>query len=368
MRREDVLELLQQPALAQPGVGDQRQGVRRAAGQHGVEHRLEAGQFGLAADQRCLLALHAPRVQPEGAGLGPEHQPAGDGRVHALHGQRRLHPGIEQAAHQGPGVLADAQRAGRRRLLQPGGDVDGQAAQALVVLDAAAAHHSAGVDAHAGVEAVVAVHAQHVVAAPGSLGQQGQAAVHGALGVVFARAGRVMCAERGLHAVAGIAQHLAAVVRDDVGEGRQCAVDHRLHFFRIQPLDELRAADDIQEQHADLAQAARGLGRHRLCGGRGLRVEHCQALEQGSQRRVHQRIAECRAVRLQFSDGGFQGGAGIEGHRHRGSLGAACTGGACPGRRWERRPSASGLLLRPPIEGGCTLKPVVGKAHFWQIG
>ncbi len=183
------------------------------------------------------------------------------------------------------------------------------------------------------------------------------------------------CAERGTCVLSPAQRSTsAAVVRGHVRRRPLSALsDHRLHFFRIQPLDELRAADDKnQEQHAlhaDLAQAACRLGRHLLCDRRGLLVERtARTLELGSQRRVHQRIAECRAVRLQFSDGGFQGGAGIEGHRHRGSLGAACTGGACPERRWERRPSASGLLLRPPIEGGCTLKPVVGKAHFWQIG
>jgi len=43
------------------------------------------------------------------------------------------------------------------------------------------------------------------------------------------------------------------VLSDDGGEGGQRAVDRRLHFFWLEQLDQLRAADDVEEQHAALA-------------------------------------------------------------------------------------------------------------------
>ena len=85
-------------------------------------------------------------------------------------------------------------------------------AEAVVVLDTAAAHHAAGVNAHPGVETVVAMQAPDLVTTPHSLGQQGQAAFHSALSVVFAGAGGVMRAEGHLEAVTGITQLLAAVL------------------------------------------------------------------------------------------------------------------------------------------------------------
>ena len=92
---------------------------------------------------------------------------------------------------------------------------------------------------------------------------------------------------------------------DDGGEGGQRTVHHRLHFFGVQPLDQLRAADDVEKQHADLAQAAGGLK------GRRLRVQCGQAFEQGRQRRVDQRVAQRSAVRLQVGDRDLQGLLGV---------------------------------------------------------
>ena len=175
----------------------------------------------------------------------PQHQKRLQRLLQALDLQRWLGLHIKAPLHLAVGVHADAQRAGRRGLLQPSRDVDGQAAQAVVVLHPAAAHHAAGVDADAGVEALEAIPAFDVITMPRRLSQQGQAAVHRALGVVFSGAGGVMRAEGHLEVVAGIAQHLAAMLLDDGGESGQRTVDHRLHLFRVEPLNELRAADDV---------------------------------------------------------------------------------------------------------------------------
>ena len=85
-------------------------------------------------------------------------------------------------------------------------------------IDAAAEQHAAGVDADAHVEAVVAVRCLHFGAERLAEFEQREAAAHGALGVVLAR---LVGAEGGQHAVAGVLQHLAAVCLDDGRAARQ---------------------------------------------------------------------------------------------------------------------------------------------------
>ena len=108
--------------------------------------------------------------------------------------------------------------AGRRGLLHARGDVDGDAADAAVGIDAAAEQHAAGVDADAHVEAGVAVRGLHFGAERLAEFEQRQPATHRALGVVFAR---FVGAEGGQHAVAGVLQHLAAVRLDDGSDARR---------------------------------------------------------------------------------------------------------------------------------------------------
>ena len=293
--REPVLELAQQPALAQARLGQQRQAARLAVGQQGLHGCVEAGEFVVAADQRRFLPCNAARGQPQCTRLGGPHQPGGHGLVQALDGDRRLRLGVEDTAHQRPGVLADAQGVGRCGLLHARGDVDGQAAEAVVVLHPAAAHHRAGVDAHAGAEWRLVLPGLAMPEPGGGL-QQFQPAQHRAFGVVLVGAART---EGRLEAVAGVAQHLAAVRPDDAGQGGQRAVHHGLHLLGVQALDQLRRAHEVQEQHADLAQMA-----HRLrC-----RARHAsrQPFLQGRQRCIDQRVAKHRALRLQRGDGGPQ--------------------------------------------------------------
>ena len=112
-------------------------------------------------------------------------------------------------------------RAGRRGLLHARGDVDGDAADRAVGIDAAAEQHAAGVDADADVEAGVAVGGLDFGAERLAEFEQRQAAAHGALGVVFAG---LVGTEGGEDVVAGVLQHLAAVRLDD---GRAARAAHR---------------------------------------------------------------------------------------------------------------------------------------------
>ena len=71
----------------------------------------------------------------------------------------------------------------------------------------------------------------------------------------------VSCAPKATLSVsAARRKKLVAVALEDAGEGSQNAVGHPLHLFRVAQLDTLRAADEVEQQNADPAEAAAGLG------------------------------------------------------------------------------------------------------------
>ena len=88
--------------------------------------------------------------------------------------------------------------------------------------------------------------------------EQGQAAAHGTLGVVFAG---FVGAEGGQDAVAGVLQHLAAVRLDDGRPARQGVVHHGADRLGVEVLGERGRADHVQEQDADLPEGLCGRGR-----------------------------------------------------------------------------------------------------------
>ena len=108
---------------------------------------------------------------------------------------------LEHASHVPIGLVADAQRACGRRLLHAGGDVDADAADAALGVDAAAEQDRTGVDADPQVEAVEAEVALHVGGERRRLGEDREAGAHRALGVVLER---LVGAEDGEQAVAGV--------------------------------------------------------------------------------------------------------------------------------------------------------------------
>ena len=121
--------------------------------------------------------------------------------------------------------------------------------------------------------------------------EQGEAAAHRALGVVF---GGLVGAERGEQVVAGVLQHLAAVRRDDRAAAGEHAVHHRGDRLRVEVLAERRRADDVEKEDGDLAQRLR-----RLVGRLAQRREPCL---QAAQRRVDHLVAELATLRLQRGD------------------------------------------------------------------
>ena len=178
-----------------------------------MNSRLKASCSASSSASRPIIRVATPsmprRAEAKAPRLGAQHQVALDGLVHALDRQRLLTLDLEHAAHLGVGVVADAQGPGRRGLLHACGDVHGDAANAAVGIDAAAEQHAAGVDADADVEAGVTVRSLHFGAERLAEFEQGQAAAHGALGIVFAG---FVGAEDGQDVVAGVLQHLAARV------------------------------------------------------------------------------------------------------------------------------------------------------------
>ena len=121
-----------------------------------LEESLEGGlqrfEFGVAADHARRHAFDAACADAQDARLGAAHQPALDGRVHALRRQGLLRVHLEQAAHLGIGVVRDPQGPGRGGVPHVRGDVHRDAADGTVSVHPAAQHHATGVQAHAHVE------------------------------------------------------------------------------------------------------------------------------------------------------------------------------------------------------------------------
>ena len=198
--------------------------------------------------------------------------------------------------HLALGVGADAHGPDRRRLFHPRRHVDAEAADAALGVDAATQQHAAGVHADANVEAGVAVALKHGLTLRAAFGQQGQAGVNGAFGVVFQ--GHLGTEDR-QQVVAGVLQHLAMVGQHDGGEARQRAVDHRMNVLGVQILTQRGGADDVEKQDAHLLQRLPALGV------RCSRLQREALFAQRGQRGVDHRVADQRTLRFQCSDGGF---------------------------------------------------------------
>jgi hypothetical protein len=290
---EAMLQLLDQPALAQPGFGDQGDGVETARLQGGLERGDEPRQLGVAADQRRLGALDAAGGDAKGARLGAQHEPGPERLVLPLDLDRRLRLEVEHAAHVAPGLLADAQAARRRGLLEPGGDVDREAADRSLVVDAAAeqGRGRCGCRAAPGSRPGVALLDPRRLD-PG-FGEQVEAGEHGPLGVVLARR---LGAEGGEQAVAGVLQDLAAARRDPAAERLQRRIHDVEHVLGVDRLAERgRARPQSRNSTEHLAPPRRRDAVRALLG------------EQRRERRVDDGAAENRALRLERRDGLAQG-------------------------------------------------------------
>jgi hypothetical protein len=166
----------------------------------------------------------------------------------ALQRQRLDRLDLDRVAHQRVGGLADVDLVGRRRRLQPRGDVDRVAGGELLVGGGVVAgHHLAGV--HAG-----AVGQLHAVA----LGEVGvdrlqrrlhaDRRAHGAQRVVLVRARQ---AEHRHDRVADVLLDLAAVALDLRRHGLEVALLDLVHRLAVEPLAERRGVLQIREEQGD---------------------------------------------------------------------------------------------------------------------
>jgi len=291
-------ELVEQPALADACIGDDADDGEPALAEQPLERVLERLELGVAPDHVRRDAFDAATAETKAPRLRAQHEVAPDRLVDALDGHRLLRLDLEAAAHLRVGSVADAQRAGRRGLLHAGGDVDRDAADGRVGIDAAAEQHRSGVHAGADVEGPVAVRSAHFSAEHLAELEQREAAAHGALGVVFASFGR---AEDREHVVAGVLQHLASVRLDDRRRARQRVVHHGADRFRVEVLRERGRADHVHEQDAHLLERLRRSAR-RCC-----RAGERSELDAGRrQQRFDQRIPERGPLTFERGDRGFE--------------------------------------------------------------
>ena len=296
--------VLGEAGLAEAGLGHHADQLHRGAGP--VQHRPglpQRGQRVVAADQRRADAGHAAAQHGTAQRPPPLHQPGGQRLVVALDLQRGLGAQVEQALHQAGGVVADAQRAGRRMLLHPRGQVDGGAADGVGRIHAAAQQHRPGVQAHPHIEAGVAVVAPHLVGQQAGLGQDGQTGGNRIFGIVLARQ---LGAEGGQQAVAGVLQGAAVEALHQRGEAGQGRVHHLMQVLGVELPAQRGGPDHVHEHHRHLAQLLLGQRRGAL---------GCQPLAQGVERHVEHRVVDLAAQPLQRDQARFEGGGG---RRHGG--------------------------------------------------
>ena len=224
------VKVMQQPALANAGLGHHRHGCQPALCKQLTEGRLQGLQLGLASDGAGGHAFDASGGGAPGRWHEALHQVAQHRLGHALDDHRRLRLHLELAAHLGKGGVADAQAGGRRGLFHARRHVDGRAADGAVGVDTATQQHAASVDADPHLEAGRALLARLLDTGWLANRQQGQATAHGPLGIVLARA---VGPKTGQQVVASKLQHSAAMAPDDQGPLAQRTVHHRVYVLRV---------------------------------------------------------------------------------------------------------------------------------------
>ena len=292
--REPAVELEHEPALAETCVAHDRDLPERALVLERLERFGQTREFQVAPDHARLDALdpavgHAERTRP-----GLQHEVAAHRLGDSLHHNGRLGHHVEGTAHVAVGVVADAQRTGRRRLLHARGHVDGDAANAAFGIDTAAEQHRPGVDAHAQAEAVQAEPRLDLRRQHRRLLDDRQARMHRTLGVVFTR---LVGAEHRQKAVAGVLQYAAMLGLDHRRQPRERAVHHRVHVFRVELAAQRGGTDHVHEQNRDrleLLVAVAGAG------SRG-----SQLLTQRGDGHLGHGVAEQSALRVQRGNGGL---------------------------------------------------------------
>ena len=289
-----LLELGEQPALAQARFGNDHDAACAPLGHGGVECRVQCAEFGFAPDHRGVHTLDAARRHAKRLRLRTFDEVAAQRSLDALDADRRLLGDVELPAHVAVGVVTDTQPARRRALFHAGGDVDGGAADAALGVDPAAEQHRAGVHTSAHVEVGHAVARAHCRGLVPRFLDDSQARADSALDVVFTR---LLGAERGEHAVAGVLKHAPVMQFHDRGEAFERAVHHGMDVLRTQLLTDRCGADDVDEQHRHLLELL--LWRLSLP-----RLQRREFAPQWGERRIDDRVAENPTLRFERGDGG----------------------------------------------------------------
>ena len=290
---ERLLELGQQPALAEAGLADDGERARPALDAGRGEGRADHLELGFAADHRRVHALDAAARDAERARLGALDQVAAQRLVDALDLDERRLAELEQPAHVAIGVVADAQ--------PPGGALCSMRAATLTV--APRMLPSASTPPPSSTVPVCMPARTSKSGRPWRRRTSSAAPCASSMIASPARTAlstssslRCLGAEGGEHAVAGVLQHPAVVRLHDRGEALERAVHHRVDLLGLEMLAHRRGADDVDEQHRHLLE----LLAHR----RPLRALRGQLAPQRRERRVDDGIAERRPLRFERSDGG----------------------------------------------------------------
>ena len=291
-------QFLPQPCLAHARVG-QHQGHADAAGGDAVGvQRGQLREFIVAPDGGRDQAFDTARHGGFGPGLHAAHEPGAQWLVVALHPQRRLGVGDEEAAHLGPRRVADPQLAHGRTLLHACSQVHGVAHRRLFGFGAIAQQHRAGVDADAHAKVRHTQVQAHALGVARGVLQDLQAGAHGAFGFVFAQA---LQSEHGLDAIAGEAQDFAARLAHRIGKELQRGAQQVCRVFGADTAEHGGGISDIGKEHADLAQARRGCPHSRGIHGR----RSCLSA-QGGNGFVNGRVPQGCTKGLQLGDGLIQ--------------------------------------------------------------
>ena len=234
-------ELLRQPRLARAGGCQHRHDLARRAARRALERLDQPPQLGLAPDDRRVQLPRAPRR----IRVDREQAIRGKRLALALGGEGLDRLDRHCVADEPICRLADQHLSGRRRLLEPGGDVHRVARRERAPAGDVARHDFAGVDARPNLDPDTPVPLELDVQDREGISHLGSRA-NGPKGVVLVEN---RDPERGHDRVAHELLERPAVSLDHLRGLAEVARHHLSHRLRIEPLAERGRARDVAEEH-----------------------------------------------------------------------------------------------------------------------
>ena len=242
---EPILELVEQPRLADSRLAHDRHHPRHRACGNLVILTFEDAELCVSADHPCLDAFDPARRHPERSGLrGVNDVDAYRFRL-ALDVNRAQGSDVEDAADVPVGVVRDENTADRCRLLQAGREVDGVTHRRELAGRAdRAEQHGAGGDSDAHPDAVA-----RLVTESRNLPLQLESSANGALRVALAR--RVRAPQRH-DRIADVLVDVSTMLTQHGVEPPPHLVDDLRDDLNVERLGERREAADVGEEHRRL--------------------------------------------------------------------------------------------------------------------